>query len=305
MYVPTATKNGQSRLFRSLPVWWLAFRPATLWAAVAPVCMGGALGYFYGSRDYGLFALILITTILIQIATNLANDLIDAGKGTDTDRRVGPVRVVQSGLLTDEAVKKALVYTLTAAVLLGLILVLEGGVPILCIGVAALICTLWYSAGPAALSYSGLADFFVLFFFGPIAVSGTVYLLTGAWQADALLAGMALGLIAVALLVSNNLRDFWTDKNADKNTLVVRFGLTFGRIEYTVCLVMACLIPLLASERVGIAPYFGACAFFAVIPLVYKVWTAAVAEDFLKLLAPTAKLLLLYAGLFSIGLFFP
>lgn len=305
MYVPTATENGQTRLFRALPVWWLAFRPATLWAAVAPVCMGGALGFFYGSRDFGLFALILITTLLIQIATNLANDLIDAGKGTDTDRRVGPVRVVQSGLLTDAAVKKALVYTLTVATLLGLVLVLEGGLPILCIGVAALICTLWYSAGPAALSYSGLADIFVLFFFGPIAVSGTVYLLTGTWESDAMLAGMAPGLIAVALLVSNNLRDFWTDKTVDKNTLVVRFGLFFGRVEYTLCLVLACFLPLLSSERPGVAPYFGACALFAVIPLLYKVWTAAVAEDFLKLLAPTAKLLLLYAGLFSIGLFFP
>ena len=302
MYSPSASTIRNPGVLRALPVWWMAARPKTLWAAIAPVLMGGAVGYYAGSRDFFVFALILLTAILIQIATNLANDLIDARKGTDV-HRVGPTRAVQSGLVSQESMKRGLLITLTAALLLGVCLVYKGGLPILLIGVAALICTLWYSAGPAALSYTGLADLFVLAFFGPIAVSGTTYLLTDSWSVDAAIVGLGPGLISVAVLIANNLRDYWTDKEVNKKTLVVRFGLLFGRLEYTACILAGCLLPVIFVHSFALAPWFGAVTLFAAVPHLIRVWQASSAHEFIPLLPQTAKLLILNSGLFCIGLF--
>ena len=302
MHSSTATSVRNSGVLGALPVWWGAARPKTLWAAVAPVSMAGAIAYYEGSRNFFVFGIILLTAILIQVATNFANDLIDARKGTDAVR-IGPARAVQSGLLSDGEITRGLILVLGAALLLGACLVYIGGLPILAMGLTALVCTIWYSAGPAALSYTGLADIFVLAFFGPIATAGTVYLLTASWSVDAAVVGFAPGFISIAVLTANNLRDFWTDRQVNKKTLVVRFGLLFGRIEYTACILAACLIPLLCVDSYGLAPWFGAITLFAAVPHFIGIWQARDARAFLPLLPQTAKLLILNAGLFCIGLF--
>jgi 1,4-dihydroxy-2-naphthoate octaprenyltransferase len=246
----------------------------------------------------------MVTALLNQIATNLANDHVYARKGTDTEKRVGPTRAVQAWLMTEPQVVRALATILVAALLLGCYLAFVGGWPIILIGAAALLCTLWYSAGPAALSYTGLADIFVLMFFGPIAVAGTVYLLVGVWSEDAMVIGLAPGLISTAVLAANNLRDYWTDAAVNKRTLVVRFGLLFGRIEYTCCLIFACVLPpflsVTATLPLAIA---GLGTLLFALPLLGRVWKATAAEDFVLLLPGAAKLLVVYTVSFGIGLF--
>ena len=285
-----------------LRFWFMAIRPKTLVAAVAPVLMATILAFRVGSVEYPIAFLVLLTALLIQIATNVANDLIDFKRGTDIER-VGPTRAAQSGLLSEIQLKKGLYFILAAVIFLGFILVLKGGWPILVIGLAAIVCTIWYSAGPLALSYTGLADFFVLIFFGPIATSGTFYLLTGQWWIEAFGLGFAPGLIAVAILTANNLRDYWTDKKVNKKTLVVRFGLLFGKSEYTACLLLAIFFPVFNLILLKKAAILAVFITFLIIRPLKKVWKAQSAQDFMSVLPDTAQILVGYAFLFSVGIF--
>ena len=204
--------------------WIMASRPATLPASVAPVVVGTAMAEYRGVLEVLPAAVALVTALLIQIATNLANDYFDYRKGTDTEDRVGPVRVVQAGLLPPRAVLRGTVLTLGLAVVAGSYLVWAGGVPILLIGLLALTCAVAYSAGPFPIGHHGLGDLFVLLFFGLAAVAGTYWVQAGAFEPDLLLAGLGVGTLTTAILVVNNLRDIGTDRRAGKRTLAVRLG---------------------------------------------------------------------------------
>ncbi|MDH5591004.1 MAG: 1,4-dihydroxy-2-naphthoate octaprenyltransferase [Gemmatimonadota bacterium] len=207
-------------------VWILAARPKTLPAAVAPVLVGMGLAAHHGVFD-GLPAVAaLVGAVLIQIATNLANDYYDYVRGGDTEERVGPTRV-----------------TLAAALLVGVYLVQVGGWPIVIIGLASLACAVLYTGGPFPLAYHGLGDVFVFVFFGLVAVSGTYYVQGLAWPADAFLAGVGMGALNTAILVANNLRDIETDARAGKRTLAVRLGRRGSRIEYLLLLAVAFAVP--------------------------------------------------------------
>src|SRR6185503_15872793 len=149
----------------------------------------------------------LAGALLIQIATNLANDYFDFVKGADTSARVGPVRVTQAGLLSPDAVKRGMIVALVAALLVGIYLVSVGGWPIVVIGLASLACAVGYTAGPFPLAYLGLGDLFVFVFFGLVAVSGTYYVQALDFSAESFLAGAAVGALSTAILVVNNLRD--------------------------------------------------------------------------------------------------
>ena len=228
----------------SLKIWWQAIRPRTLIAAISPVLIGGIVSAHIGSINWFIWLTIFLAALFIQIGTNLANDYYDFIKGSDTGDRVGPVRVTQSGRINPKTVLRAAWTALFIALLLGIILVLEGGVPILVIGTLSLLLALAYTAGPFPLAYLGIADLFVLVFFGPVAVWGTVYLLLGESFAPAILIGLGPGAISTALLTVNNLRDVVDDKLADKKTLIVRFGIGFGKFEYFGLLLIALLVPV-------------------------------------------------------------
>jgi 1,4-dihydroxy-2-naphthoate octaprenyltransferase len=211
--------------------WILAARPRTLGAAVVPVLAGAALAFGAGSFDPLATLLIVICAVLIQIATNYFNDAIDHAKGADTAERLGPTRVTSSGLLAPRTVMRGGGVCLAVAVVLSIPLVLHGGWPILVIGVLSLFFAYAYTGGPFPLAYLGLGEIFVVLFFGLIAVAGTFYLNTLAWSAEALLAGLQIGLHSSVLLAVNNLRDIESDRAANKRTLAARFGLTFARRE--------------------------------------------------------------------------
>ena len=223
-------------------VWLLAIRVPTLSAAIVPVLVGSALAARAGHFNAPIFTVVLCAAILIQIGTNLTNDLFDFQKGADTGARLGPVRVVQAGLLTPKQVAVGSVLSFGLAILLGLYLVKVGGWPILAIGAAAVVSGIAYTGGPWPLGYHGLGDVFVFTFFGVIAVVGTFYLQAGSVTGAALLASLPVAMLVTAILVVNNLRDVDTDRMAGKRTLAVRLGREATQIQYTVLVLGAYFI---------------------------------------------------------------
>ncbi|MDH3497414.1 MAG: 1,4-dihydroxy-2-naphthoate polyprenyltransferase [Gemmatimonadota bacterium] len=240
----------------------LAARPTTLTAALVPVGVGTALAAFEGHPvRWTLAALALGGAAAIQIGTNLYNDLLDFERGADVAGRAGPLRVTQAGLLSPRQVRWAAGTSFLLAVAAGLPLVLAGGWPILALGLLSLLFGYAYTGGPYPLAYHGLGELFVLLFFGLGAVGGTYWLHAGRLDPTVALAGVQVGLLACALLAVNNLRDIVEDARADKRTLAVMLGRTFGRAEIALCAltppllglvwlrhdaVLAALLPLLS-----------------------------------------------------------
>jgi len=224
-------------------VWLLASRPKTLPAAVAPVVIGTAMAVRDGAF-HAMFALAaLVGAVLIQIGTNLANDYADFRSGVDSGERLGPMRVTQAGLVTPTAIKRATALVFCLALLIGIHLVWRGGWPVVIIGLSSILFGILYTAGPYPLGYNGLGDVFVLIFFGPVAVAGTYYVQALDAPLPVMIAGLAPGLFSVGILTVNNLRDIDNDIRAGKRTLPARFGRTFARWEYAVCVLAASILP--------------------------------------------------------------
>lgn len=271
--------------------WILAIRPRTLTVSLAPIFIGTALAYHDGYFSVYYLTLTLLAALLIQIGTNLSNDYFDFIKGADTHERVGPVRVTQAGLIAPEKVKMAFVLAFGLAACVGILLVFRSGLPILLIGIASILSGLAYTAGPYALAYLGLGELFVLIFFGPIAVSGTYYVQTLNFSWPTFWAGIAIGLLACAILVVNNLRDIEQDRKANKRTLAVRFGRQFANFEYVFCLLAPALIAL----------WLHAWAASLSVILALLVMRKSSLD---KLLPQTALLVLVFAVIFSVNLLF-
>lgn len=217
------------RFFTAL---FLASRPKTLMACMVPVCLGGVLSHFLTGRfSLYLFLFTLFPALAIQIATNFFNDAVDWRKGADTKRRLGPARMAGSGRLAPESLLLAGIASVMIALTLSLVIVAERGMVIVAIGAPSLFFSYGYTGGPFPLAYRGLGEIFVLFFFGVIAVSGTVFVQTGEWFLESLLLGLQTGLLATALIAVNNARDIEEDEASGKMTLAVRFGLKFARVE--------------------------------------------------------------------------
>ncbi len=283
-------------------IWVDALRPKTLPAAAAPVLIGAAIAYSDGAIQPMVLAATFIAALLIQIGTNLANDYYDHFKGADTEQRLGPVRATGAGLVKPSQMKAAFVIAFALAATAGLYLVYKGGLPILIIGVASIACGVLYTAGPFALGYTGMADVFVLVFFGPVAVGGTYYLQTGAINSAVIIAGLAPGLLSTAILTVNNFRDIETDKQAGKKTLAVRFGSNFAIYEYIFCVILGCVVPVIVCVLSG---NWWSCLSLIAILFAFKniktIRTQPDGETSNKLLADTGKLLLVYSVLFSVG----
>ncbi|CAN5661339.1 1,4-dihydroxy-2-naphthoate polyprenyltransferase [soil metagenome] len=228
-------------------VWWLAIRPRTLPAATAPVLVGTAEAFRTGNMIMGPALAALVGALLIQIVSNLANDLFDFVKGADTEERLGPTRVTQAGLVSKRAIGTALLLCILLAILVGLYLVWIGGWPVVVIGVISLLCAVAYTGGPFPLGYLGLGELFVFIFFGPVAVAGTYYVQAHTFSSFAVLAGVPIGLLCANILVVNNVRDIDTDRKAGKRTLVVRLGRAFGERLYLADILLAVTALLLFS----------------------------------------------------------
>ncbi|MSP25392.1 MAG: 1,4-dihydroxy-2-naphthoate octaprenyltransferase [Myxococcales bacterium] len=235
-------------------VWLAAARPKTLSAALGGVLVGTAFGARHGRLTLAAVLATFIVAIALQIAANLYNDYGDAVRGADTHERHGPTRAVAAGWLTPVAVRSGALVAVVVATLAGLYLVRLAGWPALGLGVAAVVSALGYTAGPMPLAYVGLGDLFVVAFFGGAAVCGTALVHAGSVEREVWLASLAVGVVANAILVVNNVRDRDTDARARKRTLVVRFGERFGRLEYAAMLALGYAIAsagAVAFERPG------------------------------------------------------
>lgn len=284
-------------------VWLMAARPKTLWAAVAPVVVGIAMAVEAGAFHAPAALCALLGAVFIQIGTNFANDYQDFLKGADTHERKGPLRVTQAGLVSPAAMRRATMLAFALAFGAGLYLIARGGWPILLIGVLSILFGILYTAGRYSLAYLGIADLFVLIFFGPVAVAGTYYVQALDVDAVTVAAGLAPGLLSTAILLVNNIRDVAEDQGAGKRTLVVRLGRRVGVALYGGCVLAAALTPVLLFAWTGTHPW--AMLALAVLPLGVPVVRRLAAERdpfaLNPLLGATARLLIVYSLLFSIG----
>lgn len=287
----------------TLKTWLMAFRPKTLPAAVAPVIIATAMAFGDGVQHFPTALVCLFAALAIQIGTNIANDYYDFKKGADAAGRIGPTRVTQAGLIKPRTMRLAFTASFGLAVLAGIWLVKRGGWPIAVIGILAILSGIFYTAGPRPLGYLGLGDFFVLIFFGPVAVGGAYYVQSYEMNMAVILAGFAPGLISVAVLTVNNLRDMDSDRKSGKRTLAVRFGRSFALAEYLFCIAAASLIPVVIYGLIQdhIAILASAFLILLAVPVVTTVSTAADGPSLNRALALTGRLLMIYSAAFSAG----
>ena len=223
---------------RQLSVWIIAARPKTLVASLTPVTISGIL--FYQKHNvfpFWVFGGCLLFSLFVQVGSNYANDYYDYLRGADKERNLGPNRFVASGEISPFCMKVAWIFTLSIAFVIGLVTLLfaNGSYWFLSFGVASVVCAVLYTAGPYAFAYNGLGDVFVILFFGIGAYEGTSYILSCAegvgWKAFWLLS-LSMGLLINNILIVNNFRDYESDKQCGKKSLVVKLGKNFAIFQY-------------------------------------------------------------------------
>jgi len=286
-------------------IWLLAARPKTLPAAASGVITGTALAWHDGHFRLGPALAALGVALLLQIGSNLANDVFDFERGADTTDRQGPMRVTQARLLTPTQVKIGMGAVFAAAALLGLYLASVSSWNVIWLGVAAILSAVAYTGGPFPLGYYGLGDLFVFVFFGLAAVAGTYYVQAGSVSVAAWWMSVPIGLIVTAILIVNNLRDIATDRAAGKKTTAVRLGVKGARVEYVLCLAMAYLVLPVLIWR-GVLPLWALLAWGSL----WVAWGAlqvVLRQEGRALnaaLAGTGQIALTYSLLFFAGLLF-
>lgn len=283
--------------------WLLAFRPKTLTAAVVPIVVGTTLVFAMGYPvQHWISLCALLSSLFIQIGTNLINDAMDFKKGADTEKRIGPSRITQQGHAQFKSVFALGIIFFVLALILGIPLVIHGGWPIVAIGILSLICGYAYTGGPFPLAYRGLGDLFVILFFGLLAVSGLTYLQTGEWHIEAMMAGLQVGSLATVLIAINNFRDVEGDKKANKKTLAVRFGPKFVRCEVAGLIGLSFLVNIYWwIEGFKIPALLSLLALPMGIIVIKNILTEEPSPKYNKFLAQSALLHLLFGCLLSIG----
>jgi 1,4-dihydroxy-2-naphthoate octaprenyltransferase len=241
--------------------WVAGARPRTLPAAISPVLAGTGVAVYDDAAVWWKAALALVVAVALQVGVNYANDYSDGIRGTDTDR-VGPMRLVGSGTVSPGAVKRAAFLAFGVAAVAGLVLAASTAWWLVVVGALCVLAAWFYTGGSKPYGYLGLGEVMVFVFFGLVAVIGTAYVQTEAWDLPELYAAVGIGAIACAILVANNLRDIPTDRVAGKITLAVRLGDQGTRICYLLLLLLA-LVALL-----GVAL---ATTWWALLALMYAV----------------------------------
>ncbi|MFY9997174.1 MAG: 1,4-dihydroxy-2-naphthoate polyprenyltransferase [Leclercia sp.] len=290
--------------------WLESLRPKTLPLAFAAIVVGTALAWWQGYFDPLVAVLALITAGLLQILSNLANDYGDAVKGSDKPDRIGPLRGMQKGVITQPQMKRALIVTVVLICLSGLSLVLVACktpadvVGFLVMGVLAIVAAITYTVGTRPYGYIGLGDISVMVFFGWLSVMGSGYLQAHALIPALFLPATACGLLATAVLNINNLRDIDSDRQNGKNTLAVRFGPVNAR-RYHACLLMGALLCLALFNLLSLHSAWG-WLFILAAPLLVKQARFVIREQRASAMPPmlerTVKGALLTNLLFVVGI---
>lgn len=280
--------------------WLVGARLRTLPASVVPVAVGTAVAV--GRVDIIWWRVLAagLVAVALQVATNFQNDYADGMRGTD-DNRVGPIRLVASGLATVSAVRRASLIVALIGGLGGFALAIAVGPELLVVGVASLAAGYFYTGGPRPYGYAGLGEVFVFIFFGLVATVGATYVQTEQVSALAVGASVPVGFLATSLLVVNNLRDLPTDTASGKNTLAVRWGDGPTRVLYT-GLIVASFVAIfaLALARPLALLAFGALP-LAIGPI-RQIGKEEVRESLIATLADTGRLQMSYGILLTLGL---
>jgi 1,4-dihydroxy-2-naphthoate octaprenyltransferase len=277
--------------------WIAGARPKTLAAAIAPVLVGTAFaGYNANALN---FFLALIVGVGLQVGVNYANDYSDGIKGTDKDR-VGPMRLVGSGAASPEAVKRAAIIAIAIAALAGVLLAARSSLILIGIGALAIVAAWTYTGGPKPYGYFALGEVSVFIFFGLVATLGTYYAHVDSLSFEVILASFAMGSLACAILVLNNLRDLEKDKSAGKITLAVKIGDSQTRRFYQGLI----FTPLLIALALVPTSFYFLLAFLA-LPQILKVAalirTGASGSALIELLERTGKIQIIYSLAISLA----
>ena len=279
----------------------LASRPKTLPAAIVPVWVGCALAYHLtGAWDGWLAFYTVMGAVWIQVATNFFNDAIDSEKGADTDARLGPVRATATGRLSLKTVYIAAFVCLLLASAFGWPLFVARGWPMIVIAVPSFYLAYGYTGGPFPLAYKGLGELFVILFFGLVAVMGTVFVQTGVWYVEALVAGLAIGCLSAVLIAINNLRDVDEDSSNDKRTLAVKWGRSAVlRLVWMMCLIAYTSAVWLFGSVSGLLYFLP--AFIVGLLIIANIYKHLPGQIYNKFLAMAALQLILYAVAFMLN----
>lgn len=281
--------------------WIIGARPRTLPAAVVPVAVGAACAAGLAHPYWWRAALSLVVSLALQVGVNYANDYSDGIRGTDSVR-VGPIRLVASGLAPARAVKRAAFTAFGVAAAAGLVLAMVTSWWLLVVGAAALSAAWFYTGGPKPYGYLGLGEVFVFVFFGLVATVGTTFVVAERITALSIVIGCGVGALACALLVINNLRDIPTDRDVGKKTLAVRFGDARTRWLYAAMISIAFI-----AAGIGAAVWRPWTALAAVaLPIaavpVRRVLRGAVGRELIGVLGETGRLQMAYGVLAAAGL---
>jgi 1,4-dihydroxy-2-naphthoate octaprenyltransferase len=280
--------------------WIAGARPRTLPVAVVPVAVGTAVAAAQGHVIWWRAAAALIVSLAIQVGTNYANDYSDGVRGTDAVR-VGPVRLVASGLASPPAVKRAALLSFAVAGVSGIALSAAVGPELLIVGAASIAAGWLYTGGPRPYGYIGLGELFVFVFFGLVATGGSAYVHLARITGLSVLAGVPIGLLAVAILVVNNLRDIRNDAVAGKKTLAVRIGAPATRVVYIGCL----LAPFVITVAIAVVRPWALLGWLA-LPLTLapaqRVASREEGRGLIDVLVATGRLQLIFGLLLAAGI---
>ena len=280
--------------------WVIGARPRTLPAAVVPVAVGAACAVGEGGAVWWRVPVALVVSLALQVGVNYANDYSDGVRGTD-DARVGPTRLVASGLATPRSAKRAALVAFGVAAVAGLALAATTTWWLLAVGAACLLAGWFYTGGPRPYGYLGLGELFVFVFFGLVATAGTTFVVVERVTALSLVAAAGVGFLACALLVVNNLRDIPSDTSVGKRTLAVRLGDGRTRQMYVLLVAGALLAAAATAPWRPLALAAVPLAAAAAVRPVVAVRRGAKGAELVTVLAGTGGLQLVYGA--SLALF--
>jgi len=280
--------------------WFAATRPRTLSASLAPVAVGIGVARSTGHVVAWHAVLAFVVSLSIQIGANFANDYSDGVRGTDA-KRVGPTRLVASGLASPAAVRAAAVASFGLGAAAGLVLAIVMSPWLILVGAASIAAAWLYTGGSRPYGYAGYGELFSFVFFGFVATVGTTYVVSGEVPAIAFGAAVPLGAYATALLVANNLRDIATDAEAGKHTLVVRLGDRRSRLLFTALVVGGVLVSAVVSPWRHFA-LLGLLALPAAVVPLRRVRAGATGAELVPVLEQTGTVHIVLGLLLAIGI---
>lgn len=284
-----------------LKLWVAGSRPRTLPAAVVPVAVGGACAVVAESPTWWRLGLAAVVSLALQVGVNFANDYSDGIRGTDADR-VGPLRLVGSGLVKPKSVKIAAFMSFGVAAVAGLVLALSTTLWLLVVGVAAIAAAWTYTGGPRPYGYAGFGEVFVFVFFGIVATVGSEFVVAENVSMNGWLSSIAVGSFACALLVINNLRDIPGDTVAGKNTLAVRLGDSATRKFFALLIVIASAAIIATSFTAGTFSLLGLVGVIATRPAIEAVARGARGRELIIVLGAVGKAQMILAITYTAGL---